>query len=225
MATPLTPVRVLLVDDHAVVRVGIRAILSDEPKVEVVGEAATAAEALRLVPQSNPDVVILDIRLPDLSGIELCRQVKSRPDAPKVLMLTSYGDEETVLNSLDAGADGYMLKDLEQAELGTAILAVARGGAVIDPVITRILVANSFPVRRPPSTVAATPKGRLQRLTPQEQRVVALLSQGKVNKEISAELLLTEGTVRNMLTTIYSKLEVKNRAGAVALWLRQRPGP
>ena len=225
MATPSSPIRVLLVDDHAVVRFGVRAILSDEPKVEVVGEASTASEALRLLPQTNPDVVILDIRLPDISGIELCRQVKSLPDAPKVLMLTSYGDEESVLNSLDAGADGYMLKDLEQGELGAAILAVARGGAVIDPVITRILVANSFSGRRPPSAVAATPKSRLQMLTPQEQRVVALLSQGKVNKEISAGLLLTEGTVRNMLTTIYSKLEVKNRAGAVALWLRQRPSP
>ncbi len=215
----------LLVDDHAVVRVGVRAILSDEPKVEVVGEASTAAEALRLLPQAKPDVVILDIRLPDISGIELCRQVKSQPDAPKVLMLTSYGDEESVLNSLDAGADGYMLKDLEQGELGSAILAVARGGAVIDPVITRILVANSCSGRRPPTTAVATPKSRLLMLTPQEQRVVALLSLGKVNKEISSELLLTEGTVRNMLTTIYSKLEVKNRAGAVALWLRHRQSP
>jgi two-component system, NarL family, response regulator DevR len=225
MATPSLPIRVLLVDDHAVVRFGVRAILSDEPKVEVVGEASTASEALRLLPQTNPDVVILDIRLPDISGIELCRQVKSLPDAPKVLMLTSYGDEESVLNSLDAGADGYMLKDLEQGELGAAILAVARGGAVIDPVITRILVTNSCSGRRTPTPVAASPKNRLQMLTPQEQRVVALLSLGKVNKEISSELLLTEGTVRNMLTTIYSKLEVKNRAGAVALWLRHRQGP
>ena len=225
MATPSSPIRVLLVDDHAVVRFGVRAILSDEPKVEVVGEASTASEALRLLPQTNPDVVILDIRLPDISGIELCRQVKSLPEAPKVLMLTSYGDEESVLNSLDAGADGYMLKDLEQGELGAAILAVARGGAVIDPVITRILVANSCSGRRPPGTGVATPKSRLLMLTPQEQRVVALLSLGKVNKEISSQLLLTEGTVRNMLTTIYSKLEVKNRAGAVALWLRHRQSP
>ena len=216
-------VRILVVDDEVSLARIVASYLEHEGyEVLLAHDGLTAVD---IAASFHPDVVILDIRLPDLSGIELCRQVKSRPDAPKVLMLTSYGDEETVLNSLDAGADGYMLKDLEQAELGTAILAVARGGAVIDPVITRILVANSFSGRRTPSTVAATPKGRLQMLTPQEQRVVALLSQGKVNKEISAALLLTEGTVRNMLTTIYSKLEVKNRAGAVALWLRQRPSP
>ena len=141
-------------------------------------------------------------------------------------MLTSYGDEDSVLNALDAGADGYMLKDLEQCELGAAILAVAHGGTVIDPVIARMLVSTSRGPRRTPGAVGAglnsSPEQRLARLSGQELRVMSLLAQGKVNKEIATELQLAEGTVRNMLTTIYSKLEVPNRSSAVALWIQAR---
>lgn len=226
MAAPSEPVRVLLVDDHQVVRIGLRTILTDEPQISVVGEAANAADGLRQVSALQPDVVILDIRLPDLSGIELCRQLKTRSQTPKVLMLTSYGDEDSVLNALDAGADGYMLKDLEQCELGASILAIAHGGTVIDPVIARMLVSSSRGPRRTPgalgSGLISSPEQRLARLSGQELRVMSLLAQGKVNKEIATELQLAEGTVRNMLTTIYSKLEVPNRSSAVALWLQAR---
>lgn len=227
MAAPSAPVKVLLVDDHQVVRIGLRTILTDEPQIVVVGEASNATEGLRQIAALQPDVVILDIRLPDISGIDLCRQLKARAQSPKVLMLTSYGDEESVLSALDAGADGYMLKDLEQCELGSSILAVAHGGTVIDPVIARILVSRT--PRRAAAGVGgpagSAPESRLARLSGQEMRVTALLAQGKVNKEIATELQLAEGTVRNMLTTIYSKLEVPNRSSAVALWLQSRLRP
>ena len=213
------PVRVFLTDDHAVVRVGLKAILADDARLVVVGEAGTGEECLRLVPALKPAVVLLDLRLPDLPGFEVCRQLKALPEAPAVLVLTSFADDQLVLESISAGADGYLLKDFEQTELGSAIVRVAGGGSILDPVIARKVMEASRgrETINPPNG----PASRLARLSPQEQRILELIAEGGTNKEIATALGLSDGTVRNYLTSVFSKLEVQNRTEAVSLWLRR----
>jgi DNA-binding NarL/FixJ family response regulator len=204
---------VLLVDDHAVVRIGLKAILGDDPRITVLGEAANGAEALALLEHLRPTVVLVDLRLPGMPGIELCRRIKAFEEPPKVLILTSFGDDASVLDSIAAGADGYILKDFNQTELATAILIVANGGSFLDPSITRTVMKAVRP---------AVPEDRSRSLAPQEQRILDLIAEGKQNKEVAAKLGLAEGTVRNSLTTIYTKLGVDNRIEAVTVWLKRR---
>lgn len=204
---------VLLVDDHAVVRIGLKAILGDDPRITVLGEAANGAEALSLLERLRPTVVLVDLRLPGMSGIELCRRIKAFEEPPKILILTSFGDDASMLDSIAAGADGYILKDFNQTELATAILIVANGGSFLDPSITRKVMDAALP---------GVPADPLKGLAPQEQRILDLIAEGKQNKEIAAKLGLAEGTVRNTLTTIYTKLGVENRIEAVTLWLKRR---
>ena len=215
---PPSPVRVFLVDDHAVVRVGLKTILADDPRLVVVGEAATGAECLRRVPELRPAVVLLDLRLPDMEGFEVCRRLKASPGSPAVLVLTSFADDQLVLASIAAGADGYLLKDLEQTDLAGSIVRVAAGGSVLDPAIARKVLTAARP-DRPPSAPTG-PSGRLARLSPQEQRLLRLVAEGRTNKELAEAMKLGEGTVRNYLSSIFSKLEVENRTEAVALWMR-----
>lgn len=219
--SPASRVRVFLADDHAVVRVGLKAILADDVRLLVVGEAGTGAECLRLVPELRPSVVLLDLRLPDLPGFEVCRRLKALPEPPAVLVLTSFADDNLVLESIGAGADGYLLKDFEQTELGGAIVKVAAGGSILDPIIARKVMnatrqgGAGFPGNGPAS--------RLSRLSPQELRILKLISEGGTNKEIASALKLGDGTVRNYLTSVFSKLEVQNRTEAVTLWLKHLP--
>jgi DNA-binding NarL/FixJ family response regulator len=213
---------VFLADDHAVVRVGLKAILADDPRLVVVGEAGTGEECLRLVPKVKPAVVLLDLRLPDLPGFEVCRRIKCLPEPPAVLILTSFTDDHLVLESISAGADGYLLKDFEQTELGSAIVRVANGSSILDPAIARKVMDAS---RRGGLDVPAQGAiSRLARLSPQEQRILKLISEGRTNKEIATALRLGDGTVRNYLTSVFTKLEVQNRTEAVALWLKHQSG-
>jgi two-component system response regulator DevR len=214
------PVRVLIADDHAVVRIGLRTILADDPGIEIVGEAGRAGECLELVERLEPDVVVLDQRFPDGSGHEVCRSLKARNSPPAVLMLTSFGDDQTLLACLSAGADGYLLKDLHHADLARAILQVAAGGFVLAPDLARRTLLAGQPAGERPLKTTDDPA---QHLTPQELRVMDLLVAGSPNKEIAARLQLSDGTIRNYLSAIYPKLGVANRTEAVALWL-QRPG-
>lgn len=217
------PIRVLLVDDHTVVRVGLRTILADDPRIRVVGEAATGAEGLRLAEQLQPTVVVLDLRLSDLTGDEVCRRLKARDNAPAVVILTSFGDDRSVLSCLTAGADGYLLKDFEQTDLAQALVQVARGGSVLDSAVAqRVVQAVMAPPERTPRPY---PKGAVERLSAQERRILELLAEGRANKEIATTLGLGEGTVRNYLSGIFTKLEVTNRTEAVVLWLQHRGTP
>ncbi len=224
-SSPPAPVRVYLVDDHAVVRVGLKTILADDPRLIVVGEAATGEECLRRVAELRPAVVLLDLRLPDMEGFEVCRRLKLLAEAPAVLVLTSFADDQLVLASIAAGADGYLLKDLEQTDLADSIVRVAAGGSVLDPAIARKVLTAARPDKSPIApTSPAGSTGRLARLSPQEQRLLRLVAEGRTNKELAEAMKLGEGTVRNYLSSIFSKLEVENRTEAVALWIRSGLG-
>lgn len=219
--TDSDPIRVLLVDDHVVVRVGLKTILADEPRLVVVGEAGTGADALRLAEELQPALVVLDLRLPDLQGDEVCRRLKARESSPAVVILTSFADDHSVLACLTAGADGYLLKDFERTDLAQSLIRVARGGSVLDANVTKTLVAAVRPSAAPPAANSFT--ARLARLTPQERRLLELLAEGRANKDIATALNLGEGTVRNYLSNIFAKLEVQNRTEATALWHRGQP--
>ena len=209
------PWRILLVDDHEVVRAGVRMLLEHRPNMEVVGEASTAAAAIAEAARTAPDVVIMDVRLPDGSGVEACREIRSaRPDI-RVLMLTSFADEEAVDASVMAGASGYLLKQTRSAELIHAIEVVAAGESLLDPTVTRQLLAR---FRR----MAGSGGDPVATLTEQERRVLALVGDGKTNREIAAALHLSEKTVKNYVSALLGKLHVQRRAAAAALAARQK---
>jgi DNA-binding NarL/FixJ family response regulator len=207
--------RVLLVDDHHVVRVGLRSVLSNARGIEVVGEAATGSQALAYARQLQPTLVLLDLRLPDASGLEVCRRLKEFTPAPSVVFLTSYAEDASVVAAIAAGADGYLLKDVDGADLPGALRKVAGGGTALDPVSAGALAAAV----RQPETNGNGPK-RLERLSAQERRVLTLVAEGRTNKEVADALQLTEGTVKNYLANVFEKLGVKNRTEAVGLLLR-----
>ena len=207
------PIRVLLVDDHTVVRVGLRTILADDPRIRVVGEAATGAEGLRLAEQLQPTVVVLDLRLSDLTGDEVCRRLKARDNAPAVVILTSFGDDRSVLSCLTAGADGYLLKDFEQTDLAQALVQVARGGSVLDSAVAqRVVQAVMAPPERVPRPY---PQAAVDRLSAQERRILELLAEGRANKEIATLLGLSANTIAVHRANIMDALEVHNAADLV----------
>jgi two-component system, NarL family, response regulator DevR len=217
---PGEPVRVLIVDDHHIVRYGLRALLEEHRQIRVVGEAATGREALSIVETMKPNVVLLDLRLPDIDGLDVCRQIKSKTPSPAVLFLTSFADDRTVLGAIESGADGYLLKQVAGQDIPSLILTVARGGSVLDPLVTRRVLRA---VQRPGLPgVGATPVNRLEILAPQEMRVLELVALGNSNKQIAALLQLSEGTVRNYLSAVFDKLRVESRVQAAALWLRHQ---
>ena len=198
-------IRVVLVDDHAIVRLGLTALLSSEPDVEVVGEAATAAEALRVVERLRPDVVLMDIRMPGEGGIEATQQVTTRFPDSKVVMLTSFADDELVVRAIRAGAMGYVLKEVGNTELLRAIRAAAQGEALLDPATTARLLAR---VRQ---TERKADQDAFRDLSEREMEVAAEVARGKTNAEIAQVLNLSEKTVRNYLSTVLEKLHLTNR--------------
>lgn len=204
------PLRILLVDDHAVVRVGLRNLINDEPGLRVVAEAATCAEALRLATEAGPEVIVLDLRLPDGNGADILEALKRAAPGSRVLVLTSFADDTLLLTALKAGADGYLLKDVAEADLIGAIRQVAAAGAVMpSPGLTQ---------------TAPTPKGGLpDTLTGQEQRVFELVGRGHSNREVAEISGLTEKTVRNYLTRVFAKLGRQRRSELVALYISGRP--
>lgn len=210
----MSTLRLLLVDDHEVVRLGLRALLEGELDITVVGEAGTAADAVRMIDRMQPDLVLMDVRLPDQSGITACQQIRQRWPTVQVLMLTSFADEDLVLEAISAGAAGYVLKQVGTNDLLHAVRAVGRGDAVLDPTVTRQLLAW---VRRAEHEAHGA---AFQDLSERELDVLALIAEGKTNAEIAAALILSEKTVRNHVSTILEKLHLTNRIEAATYAVR-----
>ena len=200
--------RVLLVDDHAVVRQGLKALLDIDDDIDIVGEAGTADEAVRRVGYDDPDVVIMDVRLPDGSGVEACREIRSRFPEVKVLMFTSYADEEALFSSIIAGAAGYVLKRIDATELVDAIHKVADGQSLLDPALTE-QVFRRIRGEEPDDPLIA-------RLSQQERRVLELIGDGMTNRQIADEMYLAEKTVKNYVSSVLRKLDMKRRSEAAA---------
>ncbi len=201
----MTKTRVLLVDDHNLVRLGLMTLINDQPNMEVVGEAGTASEAVRAVERLRPDVVLMDIRMPGEGGIEATRVITTRFPQTKVVMLTSFADDELVVRSIRAGAVGYVLKQVDNAELLRAIEAAARGEALLDPATTARLLAR---VRETERTVE---DDAFRELTDREMEILAPLARGKTNAEIGQVLNLSEKTVSNHVSAMLEKLQLSNR--------------
>ena len=216
--SPTSPVRLLVVDDHEVVRQGLVSMLDRRDGLQVVGEAGTAADAVEMARSLQPDLVIMDVRLPDGSGIEACREIRALLPATRVVILTSYPDEEAVLSAIVAGASGYLLKQIRARDLVSAIESVASGGSLLDPAVTEKVLER---VRR---IATGTDKDDLAQLTLQERKILALVAEGKTNREIAAEVFLSDKTVKNYVSSILSKLNLQRRAQAAAYVARRARG-
>jgi DNA-binding NarL/FixJ family response regulator len=202
--------RILLVDDHEVVRLGLKSLLARYQQFEVVGEASSGREALEQTGALRPDVVVMDIRLPGTSGIEACEEIVNRYPGTRVIMLTSYAEDEMLFSAIRAGASGYILKQIGADDLVRALESVGRGEALLDPAVTqRVFQEVRKAVREEEASAFA-------HLSQQEKHVLLLVSEGKTNREIASVLFLGEGTVRNYVSSILSKLGVNNRAEAAA---------
>lgn len=206
-------IRLLIIDDSQVVRIGLRTLLGMEPSFEIVGEAANVAEGVAAAAQLKPDVVLLDIRLPDGSGVDACRQILQQPHEARVLFLTSVLDDGIIDEAIRAGAHGYLLKEVDGRGLVKAIRDVAAGLSALDPVITtRVMqLAKAGGGQRDP----------LAQLSVQEKRVLSLIAEGCTNKEAAARLNLSDKTVKNYLSTVFEKLHVSHRAQAAVIYAQQ----
>lgn len=201
----MSKIRVLLVDDHEIVRLGLMTLINDQPDMEVVGEAGTAVEALRLIERLHPQVVLMDVRLPGEGGIEATRQITARFPGTKVVILTSYADDELVLRAIQSGAVGYVLKQVGNEELLRAISAAARGEALLDPSTTARLLSRVRETERKMDDDA------FRDLSNRELDVLAQVARGKTNAEIGDTLNLSEKTVRNYISVMLEKLHLTNR--------------
>ena len=202
--------KIIIVDDHEVVRLGLKSLLDQYPQYEVVSEASDANEAIAKAKEFEPDIVLMDIRLPGKSGIEACEEIKNTNPDIKVIMLTSYAEDEMLFSAIKSGASGYVLKQINSEGLIQSLEAVARGEASLDPAVTQRVFQE---VRR---AVKGEEAASFSSLSQQEKLVLKLVSEGKTNKEIAHTLFLGEGTVRNYVSSILSKLDVSNRAEAAA---------
>jgi DNA-binding NarL/FixJ family response regulator len=209
-------VRVMIVDDHDVVREGLRALIHKQTEFALAGEADSVASAVKEALRSKPDVVIMDVRLPDGSGVEACREIRAAQPETKVLMLTSYADEEAVLASIMAGASGYLLKQTRSRDLVAAIERVARGESLLDPTVTARVLER---LRKG----TGDQDEELSLLSEQERRILDLIAEGKTNKEIAQEIFLSDKTVKNYVSSILSKLNLRRRSEAAAFIARRRP--
>ena len=212
-------VRILIVDDHEVVRDGLRTMLAAQSGFHVVGEAAGVHHAIAAAESLRPDVIIMDVRLTDGSGIDATRDIRAQRPETRVLMLTSYADDEALFASIMAGASGYVLKQIRMGELINAVRAVARGQSLLDPAVTSAVLER---LRKGKHLLRDE---KLSRLTPQEERILELVAQGQTNRDIGQALHLAEKTVKNYVSTILSKLEVARRAEAAAYLARHTSTP
>ena len=210
--------RLLVVDDHEVVRQGLVALLDRREGFQVVAEAGTVADAITQARKFEPDIVVMDVRLPDGSGIEACREIRAELPRTRVVMLTSYPDEEAVLSAIVAGAAGYLLKQIRARDLVTALEAVGRGESLLDPAVTEKVLER---VRR---IATGGQSDELSTLTSQEQKILMLVAEGKTNKQIATEVFLSDKTVKNYVSSILSKLNLERRAQAAAFVARRHPG-
>jgi two-component system, NarL family, response regulator DevR len=219
MPTKKPPLRVMLVDDHEIVRDGIRAMLDPEDDVVVTAEAGSVQEAIDEAQRTRPDVIVMDVRLQDGSGIEATREIRADHPETRVLMLTSFADDEALFASIMAGASGYVLKQVKSGDLLRAIRAVGAGDSLLDPSVTSAVLDR---LRRGKHLLRDE---KLARLSPQEERILSLVADGRTNKEIGDELHLAEKTVKNYVSSILSKLEVARRAEAAAYLARHTTMP
>jgi DNA-binding NarL/FixJ family response regulator len=201
------PTRIFLLDDHEVVRRGVRELLEAESDLEVVGEAGTAEEAYGRIPAATPDVAILDVRLPDGDGVEVCREIRSKHPEVACLMLTSFADDEALFSAILAGASGYVLKQVRGTDLVDAVRRVGRGESLLDPLSTSRVLER---LRQPPQP------DELAGLTNQERRVLDLIAEGMTNRQIGEQLFLAEKTVKNYVSNLLAKLGMSRRAEAAA---------
>ena len=216
MAAEPDTIDVFLLDDHEVVRRGVADILQRDPHVRVVGEAKNASEALARVPALKPDVAILDVRLPDGDGVSVCRELRSRLPGLKVIMLTSYSDDEALFEAIMAGASGYLLKQILGQDLVTGVRTVVSGGSLLDPTAATAVMER---LRR-----AAEPAGPLARLSDQERAVLALIGEGLTNRQIGERMYLAEKTVKNHVSSVLAKLGLQRRTQAAVLVTERRRG-
>jgi len=201
-------VRILIADDHEVVRAGLKALLEQRDDFHVVVEASTGEEAVTRAQEYHPDVAVLDIRMPGISGIEACRRILDTVDGCRVVMLTSYAEDELLLAAIDAGASGYVLKRIGSDELVRAVERVSQGEGTLDPQMTKMVFERVKEANR------AEDASAFAELTPQELAVLALVAEGLTNRQIAVKLFLGEGTVRNYVSSVLSKINVSNRAEA-----------
>ncbi len=206
----MSKMRIVLVDDHEVVRLGLRVLLEQSDHFEVVGEANNAKEAVEIAGKQRPDIVLMDIRLPGASGIEACEEITQLYPEVRVVMLTSYAEDEMLFSAIRAGASGYLLKQINSEDLIRSLESVRRGDALLDPLVTQRVFQE---VRR---AVKEEEASAFAILSQQEKHVLILVSEGKTNREIAKSLFLGEGTVRNYVSSILSKLGASNRAEAAA---------
>jgi DNA-binding NarL/FixJ family response regulator len=211
-----TSIRILIADDHEVVRIGLAALLDRQHGFRVVGEAASGDEAVRLARALRPDVVVMDIRMPNGSGTDACRIITAELPGTPVVMLTSYADEEALFDAIGAGAAGYVLKRIGSDELVSAVRIVAGGQSMLDPAVTAAVL------ERLRHAAHAEESGAFSELTDQERRVLSHLAQGESNREIAAAMELAEKTVRNYVSNILAKLSLTSRAQAAAFAIRNR---
>ncbi len=217
LVTEKSGIRVFLLDDHEVVRRGVHELLAAEDGIEVVGEAGTAAEALTRIPAVRPDVAVLDVRLPDGSGVEVCREIRSSQPGIACLMLTSYADDEALFDAIMAGASGYVLKDIRASDLVGAVRDVAEGRSLLDPVATARVLERL-------RGGAGRQEDRLADLTDQEKRILDLIGEGLTNRQIGDRLHLAEKTVKNYVSSLLAKLGMQRRTQAAAYVARLRGG-
>jgi DNA-binding NarL/FixJ family response regulator len=213
---PNHPLRLLVVDDHEVVRQGLVSLLNRRAGFEVVAQAGSVAEAIAQAARHQPDLVIMDVRLPDGSGIEACREIRAARPETRVVMLTSYPDEEAVLSAIIAGASGYLLKQIRGRDLVSGLEAVGRGDSLLDPAVTEKVLER---VRRLASGDASD---ELAELTAQERKILQLVAEGKTNKEIATDVFLSDKTVKNYVSSILSKLNLQRRTQAAAFVARRQ---
>jgi DNA-binding NarL/FixJ family response regulator len=209
--------RVLLVDDQTLIRQGIRVLLMTEQGMEVVGEAANGSEALQLVEQLRPEVVLMDVRMPEMDGVTATRKITAAHPEIGVIILTTFDDEAYIFEGLRAGARGYLLKDISSEEMAEAVRVVAKGGALIQPSITRKVLSEFARLSRQPAATQATQRNvpLAEPLTDRELEVLRCIADGLSNREIAERLVITEGTVKNHVSNLIAKLDVRDRTQAL----------
>ena len=206
------PVRVFLLDDHEVVRRGVKDLLEQSGEIEVVGEAGTAEEGLARIPPTQPDVAVIDMRLPDGNGVEVCREIRSRDASINCLILTSFSDDEALFDAIMAGAAGYLLKQIKGTDLVDAVKRVAAGQSLLDPEVTARVLER---LRTPPAE-----DERLARLSEQERKILDLIAEGLTNRQIAERMFLAEKTVKNYVSNLLAKLGMERRTEAAVFAAR-----
>jgi two-component system, NarL family, response regulator DevR len=214
MTSLTAEIQILLVDDHSVVRAGIRSLLAGAEDITVVGEADCVGEAISLIHRVTPDIVLLDVRLPDGSGFEVIRSIRNSPLNTKFIILSAFNDDEIIAEAIKCGVEGYLLKELDGATLSKSIRTVAAGDSILDPGITRRVIGQFKTMAQ------AESKSGLEMLSPQEHRVIELVSEGKTNKEIGVNMGLSDKTVKNYLSNLMEKLNLSRRSEAAAYYAR-----